>query len=69
MVPIAYAYHEGTIAGHSGLGPKVEMMRENPNICFEVDRIESLGNWQSVIAWGTYEELTGRTRTMHYTSL
>jgi nitroimidazol reductase NimA-like FMN-containing flavoprotein (pyridoxamine 5'-phosphate oxidase superfamily) len=35
------------------------MMRENPNVCFEVDRMEDLANWRSVIGWGKYEELDG----------
>ena len=59
VVPISYVYHKGCIYGHSGLGMKVEMMRANPQVCFEVDHIENLANWQSVIAWGTYEELDG----------
>jgi uncharacterized protein len=35
-------------------------MRQNPNICFEIDYLENMANWQSVIAWGTYEELAGQ---------
>jgi nitroimidazol reductase NimA-like FMN-containing flavoprotein (pyridoxamine 5'-phosphate oxidase superfamily) len=57
VVPVAYAYAGGYIYCHSGLGMKIEMMRANPQVCFEVDHIEDLANWQSVIAWGTYEEL------------
>ena len=26
-------------------------------VCFEVDKMENLTNWKSVIAWGKYEEL------------
>ena len=33
------------------------MMRENPSVCFEVDVMENMANWQSVIAWGNFEEL------------
>jgi hypothetical protein len=29
-------------------------------VCFEVEHAESFANWQSVIAWATYEELGGR---------
>lgn len=32
-------------------------MRKNPEVCFEVDQVENMANWQSVIGWGTYEEL------------
>jgi nitroimidazol reductase NimA-like FMN-containing flavoprotein (pyridoxamine 5'-phosphate oxidase superfamily) len=33
------------------------MMRKNPKVCFEVDTMENMSNWRSVIAWGTFEEL------------
>jgi hypothetical protein len=36
------------------------MMRKNPVVCFEVDRVQDMGNWKSVIATGRFEELTGR---------
>lgn len=59
VVPIVYAYDGTYIYGHSGEGMKVRMMRANPNVCFEVDHMDSLTNWQSVIAWGQFEELHG----------
>jgi nitroimidazol reductase NimA-like FMN-containing flavoprotein (pyridoxamine 5'-phosphate oxidase superfamily) len=59
VVPVSYVYHDGCLYGHSGLGLKVEMMRANPSVCVEIDHISDLANWQSVIAWGTYEELEG----------
>ena len=58
VVPINYIYKDGTIYTHSGPGKKIEMMRENPNVCFEVDEIESIFRWKSVIAWGRFEEIT-----------
>lgn len=60
VVPIGYAYEKGAIYIHSGDGMKVRMMRANPNVCFEVDRIQDLANWQSVVAWGTFRELGGQ---------
>ncbi len=59
VVPITYAYDGLNIYGHSGEGLKVEMMRRNPSVCFEVDRMDNLANWRSVIAEGTFEELSG----------
>ena len=59
VVPITYVYDGDAVYGHSVLGQKIRMMRKNPAVCFEVDAIEDLGNWRSVIAQGTYEELTG----------
>ena len=35
------------------------MMRSNPRVCFEVDHVDDLANWSSVIAYGGYQELAG----------
>ena len=59
VVPITYVYADGAIVGHTGAGLKVEMMRENPNVCFEVEDLRHLPRWSSVIAQGRYEELEG----------
>lgn len=59
IVPITYAYSDGSVYGHSATGRKVRMMRTNPAVCFEVEHVDDLANWQSVIAWGTFEELHG----------
>lgn len=58
VVPISYAYDGRCLIGHSVPGLKIHMMRLNPEVCIEVDHMENLGNWQSVIAWGRYEELS-----------
>ena len=57
VVPVTYVYHEGYIYAHSKEGMKVKLMRSNPSVCFEVDTMENMTNWRSVIVWGTYEEL------------
>lgn len=59
VVPITYAYEADSIICRSAEGQKLQMMRENPEVCFEVDRIDDLANWRSVVAWGRYEELSG----------
>lgn len=59
VVPVTYVYHDGYIYVHSKEGQKVQMMRKNPNVCFQVDTMESMTNWRSVILWGKYEELKG----------
>ena len=58
VVPISYAYENGCIYAHAEEGMKIKMMRENPGVCFEVYRMENMGNWQCVIGWGNYEEIT-----------
>ena len=57
VVPVTYVYKDGYIYVHSKEGKKVKLMRKNPKVCFEVDIIENMTNWRSVIVWGTYEEL------------
>lgn len=58
LVPINYVYRDGYVYGHSGEGKKIRLMRENPQVCFEIDEIRSVFQWKSVIAKGVYEELT-----------
>jgi nitroimidazol reductase NimA-like FMN-containing flavoprotein (pyridoxamine 5'-phosphate oxidase superfamily) len=57
VIPINYVYHNNYILAHSTEGTKVNMMRSRPQVCFEVDEIENLVNWQSVIVWGHFEEV------------
>jgi nitroimidazol reductase NimA-like FMN-containing flavoprotein (pyridoxamine 5'-phosphate oxidase superfamily) len=58
VVPVNYAYDGANIYAHSDEGMKINMMRKNPEVCFEIDVIENITNWQSVIAWGRFEEIT-----------
>jgi hypothetical protein len=57
IVPVAYAFDGNYIYAHSRDGMKIRMMRKNPNVCFQVDEIENMANWRSVIVWGVYEEI------------
>lgn len=59
VVPINYAYDGQHIYGYTREGMKLRLMRAHPTVCFQVDQIENITNWQSVIAWGTFEELHG----------
>mgnify|MGYP003454545224 CR=1 FL=1 len=58
VVPINYVYDGKSIIGHSVAGMKIQIMRKNPEVCFEVDEMKSFTNWKSVIVWGQYQELT-----------
>jgi uncharacterized protein len=60
IVPITYVYDGQRILAHTTVGLKVDIMRVNPLVCFEVDHIDNLANWQSVIASGIYKELNGK---------
>ena len=59
VVPVAYAYDGRALYGQSGEGLKLRMLRANPEVCVEIEQVESLCNWRSVIAWGWFEELEG----------
>lgn len=61
VVPATYAYDGEYIYGYTQEGKKIKMMRDNPNVCFEVDDIDNRTNWRSAIVWGKYEELEGKT--------
>lgn len=57
VVPISYAYDGESIIMHTHEGMKIDHMRKNPKVCFQVEEMASMANWKSVIAWGTFEEI------------
>ena len=59
VVPLNYGYDGKFIYAHSKEGMKIDIMRKNPEVCFEIDEREETGSWRSVIVWGEYEEITG----------
>lgn len=61
VVPLVYAYGDGAIVAVTTEGRKISMLRENPQVCVEVDAYDAdgRGSWRSVIAQGRYEELAG----------
>jgi nitroimidazol reductase NimA-like FMN-containing flavoprotein (pyridoxamine 5'-phosphate oxidase superfamily) len=58
VVPVIYAWNGNAVYVLSIEGRKIEMMRANPEVCFEVDEYKA-GSWRSVIIEGVYEELDG----------
>lgn len=57
VVPVTYVFTGSSIIGHTGDGLKVRMMRENPEVCFEVEQFRDAPNWKTVIAYGSFEQL------------
>ncbi|MEO9144590.1 MAG: pyridoxamine 5'-phosphate oxidase family protein [Ginsengibacter sp.] len=57
VVPVSYAYDGECIYVRTFEGLKMSMMRKNPNVCFQIDKLEDMANWESVICQGTFEEL------------
>ena len=61
VVPVNFAYDGSAVYVVSGPGRKIDAMRTDPRVCFEVEEIdESDGaiDWRSVIADGVYGELS-----------
>lgn len=63
VVPVTYAYNNGIFYCFSFEGRKLEILRANPTFCFQVEEPISDTKWQSAIAWGTFIELEGESRT------
>jgi nitroimidazol reductase NimA-like FMN-containing flavoprotein (pyridoxamine 5'-phosphate oxidase superfamily) len=57
VAPMSYVYDGESIYSHAVEGMKLRLLRANPQVCFQVERIENLANWVSVIVWGEFEEM------------
>lgn len=68
IVPVGYGYSEGKVFFHTcEEGIKVEAIRSNPNVCFEVD--ESLSDAslaKSVVIMGRAEIIADKKRMIPY---
>ncbi len=61
VVPITY-YFDKNINGiicYSGDGHKMSAMRKNPAVSLQVDEIETVTDWKSVVVHGTFEQHFG----------
>lgn len=57
IVPVTYTYDGDYIYGQSNEGVKLQILRRNPHVCFEVDCMTDMRNWQSVVIKGRFEIL------------
>jgi nitroimidazol reductase NimA-like FMN-containing flavoprotein (pyridoxamine 5'-phosphate oxidase superfamily) len=68
VVPVGYVYSNGKIFFHTcNKGLKMNALRRNPNVCFEVD--ESLSDasmFKSVIVFGTAEIIDNEKKMIPY---
>ncbi len=62
VVPITYYYDaaQNSLVCYTAEGHKVDIMRQNPQVCVEVSEVDDLSHWRSVILEGRFEEMTGR---------
>jgi nitroimidazol reductase NimA-like FMN-containing flavoprotein (pyridoxamine 5'-phosphate oxidase superfamily) len=56
VVPVTYVYDGKYIYGQTNEGKKLRILRKNPKVCFEVDLMLDMRNWQSVLVFGKFEE-------------
>ncbi|MFN8591537.1 MAG: pyridoxamine 5'-phosphate oxidase family protein [Thermomicrobiales bacterium] len=57
LVPLAYGYDGEAVYAHSGPGRKLDLMRAEPRVTFEVDEAVAPDRWRSVIAEAIFEEI------------
>jgi uncharacterized protein len=60
IVPVTFTYDGEYIYGQTNEGTKLNMLRKNKNVCFEVDVMTDMRNWQSIIVYGKFEELKNK---------
>lgn len=61
VVPVNYLFEDDRIYIHSLPGEKISAMRDNPRVCVQTEEIADDGfEWQSVIAFGEFREITDR---------
>ena len=60
VVPVNYVFDGECAYMHSLPGYKIQAMRTQPRVCLQVDEIENELSWKSVLAFGTYEEITNQ---------
>lgn len=65
IIPVTYAYDGSMVYWLAPVGLDMAALREKPDVCFEVELMPDLGNWQYVLAWGGFRELTGADEQAH----
>ena len=68
IVPVGYAYSNGKVFFHTcNKGLKMDSIRKNPNVCFEVDEaLTDTSMFKSVIAFGTVEIIDDEEEMIPY---
>lgn len=58
--PIHYVYERGWIYGRTSEGEKITTLEHNRWVAFEVDEVEDIFNWRSVVVHGSFWKLHPR---------
>ena len=58
VLPLNFAFDgNNNLYCFTTLGQKIEWLRSNDLVCFEIDEVKNHNDWSSVIVFGRYEEL------------
>jgi uncharacterized protein len=57
ILPVHFAYRDGWIFGRTTPGPKLESLRQHWWVAFQVDEIDGLFEWRSVLLHGGFYRL------------
>lgn len=57
IVPVHYLFDKDCVYVQSPPGHKIDVLRDNPNACLQVDEVKDDAHWRSVLAFGLYEEV------------
>lgn len=58
VVPIYFVTDEDSIYSFALPGQKIDWMRDNPQVCVEIDNHSSGADWTSVVVFGEFKGLT-----------
>lgn len=56
IVPMSFVYSGGAIHAHTSPGRKLQLFRRWPHVAFQVDEVEDLSHWRSVLVRGHFRE-------------
>ena len=70
MVPMNFGYRNGYLYLHSAMeGRKIDLIRKNPNVCFEVDQLIRFKKASVACDWGAeYKSVIGSGRAQFLNS-
>ena len=57
VIPMNYRYNQNSITCYSLEGKKIDVMRNNRSVCFEIDQITDTNHWKCVIINGLFKEI------------
>ncbi len=58
IVPVHYLFDNDCVYVQSQPGHKIDVLRDNPNACLQVEEFKDDSHWRSVLAFGLYEEVS-----------